>query len=148
MDSNKTAEEEARRQLLYVYIYIIQAKHKRKHSQHDIYELQWTKRTHFLIKIYLSHFIRKGWCFLYVRGELETETDCHILTPSSSDHSSTYFAFWLGSSTVGPEGPIPLSGAGSHSGMHLIFTQVHLVTDGSVEGQYTTVFVICPVVIK
>ena len=62
------------------------------------------ERTHFFIKIYLSHFIRKGWCFLCVRGELETETDCHILTPSSSDHSSTSFAFWLGCSTMGPEG--------------------------------------------
>ena len=52
------------------------------------------ERRLFFIKIYLSHFIRKGWCFLCVRGELETETDCQILTPSSSDHSSTSFAFW------------------------------------------------------
>ena len=52
------------------------------------------ERTHFFLNIYLSHFIRKGWCFLCVRGELETETDSHILTPSSSDHSSTSFAFW------------------------------------------------------
>ena len=60
------------------------------------------EQTHFFIKIYLSHFIRKGWCWLCVRGELETETDCHILTQSSSrDHSSTSFAFWLGCSTVG-----------------------------------------------
>ena len=42
-----------------------------------------------LYKIYLSHLIRKGWYFLCVRGELKTETDCFILTPSSSDHSST-----------------------------------------------------------
>ena len=28
-------------------------------------------------------------------------TDCYILTPSSFDHSSTSFAFWLGCSTVG-----------------------------------------------
>ena len=73
--------------------------------------------THLFVKIYLSHFIRKGWCFLCVRGELETETDCHILTPSSFDYSSTSFAFWLGCSTVGPEGPNPLSGAVSHSGI-------------------------------
>ena len=52
------------------------------------------ERTHFFRKIYLSHFIRKGWCFLCVRGELETETDCHIFIPSSSNHSSTSFAFW------------------------------------------------------
>ena len=56
--------------------------------------ISMNERTHVFIKIYLSHFIRKGWCFLCVRGELETEKDCHILTPSSSDHSSTSFAFW------------------------------------------------------
>ena len=61
------------------------------------------ERTHFFIKIYISHFILE--CFLSVRGELETGTDCYILTPSSSDHSSTSFAFWLGCSTVGHWGP-------------------------------------------
>ena len=75
------------------------------------------ERTHFFIKIYLSHFIRKGWCFFCVWGELEAKTDCHILTPSSFDHSSPSFAFWLGCSTVGPEGASPLSGARSHSGI-------------------------------
>ena len=42
-----------------------------------------------------------------MRGELETGTDCYILTPSSSDHSSTSFAFWLGCSTVGHWRPKP-----------------------------------------
>ena len=65
------------------------------------------ERTHFFIKIYHSHFIRKSWCWLCVRGELETETDCYILTQSSSDHRSTSFAFWLGCSTVGHWGPKP-----------------------------------------
>ena len=51
------------------------------------------ERTHFFIKIYLSHFIWKGWCSLCVRGELETETDCYILNQSSSDHSSTSSSF-------------------------------------------------------
>ena len=70
-----------------------------------IYELQWTnEQTHFFIKIYLSHFILervakelwKGWCWLCVRGELETGTDCHILTQRSSrDHSSTSSSSWL-----------------------------------------------------
>ena len=47
-------------------------------------------------------YSRKGWCFLLcVRGELETGTDGYILTPSSSDHSSTSFESWLGCSTVG-----------------------------------------------
>ena len=63
--------------------------------------------THFFIKIYLSHLIWKGWYWLCVRGELETETDCYILTQSSSDYSSTSFAFWLGCSTVGHWRPKP-----------------------------------------
>ena len=55
--------------------------------------------------ISLTLYFRKGWCWSCVRGELETETDCYILIPSSSDHSSTYFAFWLGCSTVSHWGP-------------------------------------------
>ena len=51
------------------------------------------ERTHFFIKIYLSHFI---WYWLCVRGELETGTNCYILTQNSSDHSSTSFSSWLG----------------------------------------------------
>ena len=61
------------------------------------------------MKIYLLHFIRKGWCWLCVRGELENWTDCYILTQSSSDHSRTSFAFRLGCSTVGHWGPQALS---------------------------------------
>ena len=53
------------------------------------------ERIHFLKKIYPSHFIRKGWCWLCVRGELETGTDCYILTQSSFDHSSTSLASCL-----------------------------------------------------
>ena len=49
----------------------------------------------------------KGWCFLCVRGELETGTDCYILTQSSSNHSSTSFASWLGCSTMGHWGLKP-----------------------------------------
>ena len=153
-----------------------------------------------LLYKYLSHFIRKGWCFSCVRGELETETDCHILTPSSSDNSSTSFAFWLGCSTVGPEGPSPLSVAVLTPASYLqlevqlelqltqavygtwlynclmptcflwaytsapnsttstgqgdiptsstgcicffcLFTQVHLLIDGSVKGRYATITV-------
>ena len=63
------------------------------------------ERTHFFIKIYLSHLIRKGWCWLCVRGELETGTDYYILTQSFSENSSTSFAFWLGCLTVGHWGP-------------------------------------------
>ena len=41
-------------------------------------------------------------------------TDCNILTPSSSDYSSTSFLILLDCSTGGPECPSPLLGAGSH----------------------------------
>ena len=82
-------------------------------------KLQWTReRSHSLIRIYLSHFIRKGWCGLCVRRELETGTDCYILTQSSSNHSSTFIAFWLGCSTVGHWAPKALSlQADSHAGI-------------------------------
>ena len=76
------------------------------------------ERKNLFIKIYLLHFIRKGWCWLCVRGELETGTDCYILTQSSSDRSSTSFASWLGCSTVGHWGPQALSRpADSHAGI-------------------------------
>ena len=51
-----------------------------------------------------------------MRGELETGTDCNILTQSSSrDHSSTSSSSWLAAQLWVTEGPSPLSGAGSHS---------------------------------
>ena len=87
---------------LYVYIY----NYMRKHCQHNI----WTsmnERTHFFIKIYLSHFIRKGWCWLCVRGELETGTDYILTQRFYRDHSSTSSSHWLGCSTVGHLGPKP-----------------------------------------
>ena len=59
------------------------------------------------LTLYSRKGLRKGWCWLCVRGELETGTDCHILTQSSSDHSSTSFSSWLGCSTVGHWGPKP-----------------------------------------
>ena len=54
---------------------------------------------------------------------METGTDCYILTQSSSDHSSTSFAFWLCCSTGGHWGPQALSlqalslQADSHAGI-------------------------------
>ena len=39
------------------------------------------EQTHFFIKnISLTLYFWKGWCWLCVRGELETGTDCYILT--------------------------------------------------------------------
>ena len=68
----------------------------------------FNERTYFFIKnIPLTLYSRKGWCFLCVRGELETGTDCYTLTQSSSDHSSTSSSFCLGCSTVGHWGPKP-----------------------------------------
>ena len=43
-----------------------------------------------------------------MRGDLETGTDCHILTLGSSrDHSTISSSSWLGCSTVGRWGPNP-----------------------------------------
>ena len=78
------------------------------------------ERTNTLLykNIPLTLYSRKGWCWLCVRGELETGTDYYILTPSSSDHSSTYSAFWLGCSTVGQWGlQSPQSASYSHAGI-------------------------------
>ena len=77
----------------------------------------FNERTNTLLykNISLTLYPRKGWCWLFVRGELETGTDCYILTQSSSDHSSTSLAFWLGCSTVGHWGPKP-------SAMELVLT--------------------------
>ena len=66
------------------------------------------ERTHFFIKnIPLTLYSRKDWCFLCVRGKLETGIDCYILPQSSSDHSSTSSSFWLGCSNVGHWEPKP-----------------------------------------
>ena len=80
------------------------------------------------------------------------------------DHSSTSFSSWLGCSTVGHWGPKAIQSASWFSRWHPVsnwleppghlvilfsyfhllllffrlFTQVHLLTDGSVEGQYIT----------
>ena len=76
------------------------------------------ERIHFLIKISLTLYSRKGWCWLCVKGELETGTDCYILTPSSSDHSSTSFSSWLGLLSRGSmRAQSPLSAAGSQFGI-------------------------------
>ena len=78
------------------------------------------ERTHFFIKIYLSHFIRKCWCWLSVRGELETGTDCLILTQSSSDHRRT-----SSSSSLGFLNCVSLEAASSQSANW--FSHWHLV---------------------
>ena len=76
------------------------------------------ERTHFFIKIYLTLYSRKGWCWLCVRGELEAGTDCYILTQSSSGHSSTSFSSWLGLLNRGSlRAQSPLSAAGSQFGI-------------------------------
>ena len=120
-----------------------------------------------LYKNIISHTLfLKGWCWLCVRDELETGTDSYIDPKFFFDHSSTSFSYWLGCSTVGHWGPKALSlQADSHASIlsptdsnrlalvillfnvHLLplffrlFTQVHLLIDGSVEGQYITLLV-------
>ena len=121
------------------------------------------ERIHIFIKIYLSHFIFERVNFLLCERWVETRTDCYF-DPSSSDHNSTSFSSWLGLINRGSlRAQSPLSAAGSHFGIlspthsnhpgHLVillsdihllplffrlFTQVHLLIEGSVEGQYIT----------
>ena len=113
--------------------------------------------------INLSHFIFEKVMFVVCEKWVETRTDCYIDPSSSLDHSSTSFASWLGllnRGSLGAQSPLPA--AGSHFGIlsptleppgylvillsnvHLLplffrlFTQVHLLIDDSVEGQYIT----------
>ena len=68
--------------------------------------------------ISLTLYSQKGWCWLCVRGELETGTDCYILTQSSSDYSSTSSSSWLGLLNHGSlRAQSPLPAAGSHAGI-------------------------------
>ena len=69
---------------LYVYIYI----YGNIINNND-------ERTHFFRKIYLSHFIRKGCERVVCEKWIGDWTDCNILTPSSSGHSSTSSSFCL-----------------------------------------------------
>ena len=118
-----------------------------------------------LYKNIISHTLfLKGWCLLCVRDELETGTDCYIDPKFFFNHSSTSFSSWLGLFNHGSlRAQSPLSATDSQFGnlsptklnhpghlvillshTHLLplffhlFTQVHLLTDGSVEGQYIT----------
>ena len=107
-------------------------------------------------------YFRKG-DFLCV-WEMSGDKDGRLYWPKLFlDHSSTSFASWLGLLKLGSlRAQSPLSGAGSHFGIlsnwlepprslvilfstvHLLpllfrlFKQVHLLIDGSVEGQYIT----------
>ena len=133
--------------------------------KHNI-QTSMNERTHFFIKIYLSHFILKGWCWWCVRDELETGTDCYFDPKFFFDHSSTSFSSCLGCSTVGHWGPkalclllaltpaswiqltqticalvILLFNAHLLPLFFCLFTQVHLLIDDSVEGQSIKVVV-------
>ena len=80
-----------------------------KHSQHNNDE-----RTQFFRKIYLSLYSKMVAKELCVRGELETEQSCNILTPCCSGYSNASFSFcWA--AQPGTWGPSCLLGAGSHS---------------------------------
>ena len=114
------------------------------------------------LRKYKSHTLfSKGWCFAVCERWVETGKNCYLDPSSPLDHRSISFSPWLGCSTVGPEGSALSLQTGSHAGIpvsdwltatgtlsifflnaHLpplffgLFTQVHLLIDGSVEGQY------------
>ena len=115
------------------------------------------ERTHFFIKISLSYFILER-VMLCVRDELETRTDCNIDPSSPLDHSSISFSSWLGvaqprategwfsrwhpvSNWLEPSGHLVILLSNTHLLLLFfrLFTQVHLLIDGSVEGQYITI---------
>ena len=124
-----------------------------------------------LYKNIISHTLfLKGWWLLCVRDKLETETECYIDHKFFSWPQQHFFLILVwGCSTMGHWGPKALSlQAGSHTSAsslqltrtvwHLVillfnarllslffrlFTQVHLLIDGSVEDQYITVFLLC-----
>ena len=124
------------------------------------------ERIHFFIKIYISHTLFSiGWCFCCVWEMSWRRGQIAILTPSSSSIIAALLSHlgWVAQPRV-TEGRKALNlQAGSHAGIlsppvlnrpghlfillshaHLLplflplFTQVHLLIDGSVEGQYIT----------
>ena len=144
----------------YIYIY----KYLQKHNQTQY--TNFNERTNTLLykNISLSLYSRKGWCRLCVREMNWRRGQTVILTQSSSfDHSSTSSPSWLGCSTMGhwrPKAlrlPLVLNSASCPQltqavcvlvmllfNIHLLplffrlFTQVHLLIDGSIESQYVT----------
>ena len=126
-------------------------------SGRTYWQTSMNERTHFFIKIYLSHFVLETLMFLVCERWVG---DGDRLRQSSSDHSSTSFASWLGCSTMGHWGPKPSVWIWFSLRKHPIsnwlkpsvsllyfsltttvfrlFTLVHLLIDGSIEGQYVT----------
>ena len=108
------------------------------------------KWTHFFIKIYLSHFMLERVDVGCVWETSWRRVQTVILTQSSSfGHSSTSSSSWLGCSTVGHWGPkalcdprapgyIIVSRSPAYPLFFRLFTQVYLLIDSSVEGQYVT----------
>ena len=126
----------------------------------------FNERTNTLLykNISLTLYSRKGWCWLCVRGELETGTNCSILTQVLLTIAALFSHLGWGYSTVGHWEPkalcLPLAltsvscpqltpTATDSSRLspdyiffdaHLLrlvfrlFTQVHLLIDGSDEG--------------
>ena len=123
----------------------------------------FNERTNTLLykNISLTLYSRKGWCWLCVRGELEMGIDCYIDPAVLLSHLG-----WA-AQPMGHWGPKPLclpltlnsafclqlTPTGSDRLGHLViqlsyihllplffrlFTQVHLLIDGLVEGQYVT----------
>ena len=117
--------------------------------------------------ISLTLYSRKGWFSLCVRGELETGTDCYILTQVLLTIAALLsHLVWVGQPwvTEGRKPPVckliqtlascpqlaPTDSSRLFPGyiivyVHLLllffrlFIQVHLLIDGSVEGQYVTI---------
>ena len=100
-------------------VYSYTCRCKQKHNETMMNFNEWTN-TLLYKNIPLTLYSWKG-CervdigYVCVRGELEMGTACHILTQSSSDHSSTSSSFCWAAQLWVTEGPSPLFEAGSHS---------------------------------
>ena len=69
---------------------------------------------HRSLEKYTSHFIRKAYERFCVRGELETEQNCNILTPPALLAMAAFLSRSAGLFNRGPGGPAS-AGSGSHS---------------------------------
>ena len=91
------------------YIYICNYTHIRVENINNNND----ERTQFFKKIYLSHFIRKGWESFMCERWVGDWTNCNILIPSSFVFSSTSFSFcWTAQSGI-LRAHSPLLGVGS-----------------------------------
>ena len=142
---------------IFTYIYIY--KYMQKHNQTWYTNFnEWTN-TLLYKNISLTVYSQKGWCWFCMRDELETGIDCYIDPAVLLSHLGWVAQPWV---TEGQKPSVCRWLSIRHLvsnwlqlsvrlvillfNAHLLllffhlFTQVHLLIDGSVEGQYVTIW--------